>query len=85
MARRRLSISKAKHAWRTKPAHPCPSLTHAPPSSPPLPPQVVRLSSQDVPTSYAYELESATIVQPEAVEAAVRRVVGPKSPQLVVV
>lgn len=47
--------------------------------------EVVRLSSQDVPTSYAYELEAATIVQPEQVEAAVRRVVGPKSPQLVVV
>ena len=29
--------------------------------------QVVRLSSQDVPTAYAYELEAATIVQPEQV------------------
>ncbi len=40
--------------------------------------QVVRLSSQDVPTAYAYELEAATIVQPEQVVAAVKRVVGPK-------
>ena len=39
-------------------------------------PQVVRLSSQDVPTAYAYELEAATIVQPEQVENAIRRVVG---------
>ena len=38
--------------------------------------QVVRLSSQDVPTSYAFELESATIVQPSAVEETVRNVVG---------
>jgi pyruvate dehydrogenase E1 component beta subunit len=38
--------------------------------------QVVRLSSQDVPTAYAYELEAATIVQPEQVIAAVKRVVG---------
>jgi len=38
--------------------------------------QVVRLSSQDVPTAYAYELEAATIVQPEQVVAAVQRVVG---------
>ena len=38
--------------------------------------QVVRLSSQDVPTSYAYELEAATIVQPEQVAAAVRQVCG---------
>ena len=38
--------------------------------------QVVRLSSQDVPTAYAYELEAATIVQPEQVVDAVRRVVG---------
>jgi pyruvate dehydrogenase E1 component beta subunit len=29
--------------------------------------QVMRLSSQDVPTAYAYELEAATIVQPEQV------------------
>ena len=28
---------------------------------------MVRLSSQDVPTAYAYELEAATIVQPEQV------------------
>lgn len=38
--------------------------------------QVIRLSSQDVPTSYAYELEAATIVQPEAVVAAVESIVG---------
>lgn len=37
--------------------------------------QVVRLSSQDVPTAYAYELEAATIVQPEQVVDAVKRVV----------
>jgi len=41
--------------------------------------QVVRLSSQDVPTSYAFELESATIVQPESVVDAVKSVVGPKA------
>ncbi len=41
--------------------------------------QVVRLSSQDVPTSYAFELEAATIVQPEAVVEAVRNVVGQKA------
>lgn len=40
---------------------------------------VVRLSSQDVPTAYAYELEAATIVQPEDVVAAVQRVVGSKA------
>ncbi len=38
----------------------------------------MRLSSQDVPTAYAYELEAATIVQPEQVVAAVKRVVGSK-------
>ena len=38
--------------------------------------QVVRLSSQDVPTSYAYELEAATIVQPEKVVAAVHKMCG---------
>ena len=38
--------------------------------------QVVRLSSQDVPTAYAFELEAATIVQPEEVEAAVQCVVA---------
>jgi pyruvate/2-oxoglutarate/acetoin dehydrogenase E1 component len=38
--------------------------------------QVVRLSSQDVPTAYAYELEAATIVQPEQVVEAVQRVVS---------
>ena len=42
--------------------------------------QVVRLSSQDVPTAYAYELEAATIVQPEAVVAAVQRIVGAAVP-----
>jgi len=38
--------------------------------------QVIRLSSQDVPTAYAYELEAATIVQPEQVVAAVQKVAG---------
>jgi len=38
--------------------------------------QVTRLSSQDVPTSYAYELEAATIVQPEDVVRAVKSLVG---------
>mmetsp|Transcript_7391 Transcript_7391/g.14226 ORF Transcript_7391/g.14226 Transcript_7391/m.14226 type:complete len:426 (+) Transcript_7391:65-1342(+) len=37
---------------------------------------VVRLSSQDVPTAFALELEAATIVQPEQVVAAVEKVVG---------
>ena len=37
--------------------------------------QIVRLSSQDVPTAYAYELEAATIVQPEQVVDAVKSVV----------
>ena len=37
--------------------------------------QVVRLSSQDVPTAYAYELEAATIVQPEQVIKAVKDMV----------
>jgi pyruvate/2-oxoglutarate/acetoin dehydrogenase E1 component len=37
--------------------------------------QVVRLSSQDVPTAYAYELEAATIVQPEQVVEAVKNMV----------
>jgi pyruvate dehydrogenase E1 component beta subunit len=41
--------------------------------------QVVRLSSQDVPTAYAHELEAATIVQPEQVVAAVQRVCGVKA------
>lgn len=40
--------------------------------------EVVRLSSQDVPTSYAFELEAATIVQPEQVMAAVHQVCGTK-------
>lgn len=31
----------------------------------------MRLSSQDVPTAYAYELEAATIVQPQQVVDAV--------------
>lgn len=38
--------------------------------------QVVRLSSQDVPTAYAFDLEAATIVQPEEVVQAVQRVVA---------
>ena len=42
--------------------------------------QVIRLSSQDVPTAYAYELEAATIVQPEQVIAAVHRMVGTAVP-----
>ncbi|KAK9793750.1 hypothetical protein WJX73_009922 [Symbiochloris irregularis] len=37
--------------------------------------QVVRLSSQDVPTAYAYELEAATIVQPEQVVEAAQKIV----------
>ena len=44
--------------------------------------QVIRLSSQDVPTAYAYELEAATIVQPEQVVDAVKRIAG-SSRQLV--
>ena len=32
--------------------------------------------SQDVPTAYAYELEAATIVQPEQVVEAVQKVVS---------
>eukprot|EP00199_Chlamydomonas_sp_CCMP681_P001871 CAMPEP_0119105336 /NCGR_PEP_ID=MMETSP1180-20130426/3326_1 /TAXON_ID=3052 ORGANISM="Chlamydomonas cf sp, Strain CCMP681" /NCGR_SAMPLE_ID=MMETSP1180 /ASSEMBLY_ACC=CAM_ASM_000741 /LENGTH=365 /DNA_ID=CAMNT_0007090361 /DNA_START=109 /DNA_END=1206 /DNA_ORIENTATION=+ len=39
--------------------------------------QVVRLSSQDVPTSYAYELEAATIVQSSQVVEAVQLMCGP--------
>jgi len=38
--------------------------------------QVVRLSSQDVPTSYAFELESATIIQPQQVIEAVDKICG---------
>ncbi|KAJ9527341.1 hypothetical protein QJQ45_025613 [Haematococcus lacustris] len=38
--------------------------------------EVVRLSSQDVPTAYAYELEAATIVQSVQVVEAVERVCG---------
>jgi pyruvate dehydrogenase E1 component beta subunit len=40
--------------------------------------QVIRLSSQDVPTAYAYELEAATIVQPGQVVDAVERMCGAK-------
>ena len=42
--------------------------------------QIVRLSSQDVPTAYAYELEAATIVQPEQVVDAVKSVVPQNGP-----
>ena len=42
--------------------------------------QVIRLSSQDVPTAYAFELEAATIVQPEQVIEAVHKVVGTPVP-----
>ena len=38
--------------------------------------EVIRLSSQDVPTSYAYELEAATIVQSSQVVDAVERACG---------
>ena len=38
--------------------------------------QVIRLSSQDVPTSYARELEAATIVQPEDVIRVVEKMMG---------
>lgn len=38
--------------------------------------QVMRLSSQDVPTAYAFELEASTIVQPENVVTAVEQMVG---------
>lgn len=43
----------------------CLHLGRPPNPAPPAPPhpQVLRLSSQDVPTSYAYDLEAATIVQ----------------------
>lgn len=37
---------------------------------------IKRLSSQDVPTAYAHELEAATIVQPADVVAAVRDLCG---------
>mmetsp|Transcript_14206 Transcript_14206/g.38522 ORF Transcript_14206/g.38522 Transcript_14206/m.38522 type:complete len:369 (+) Transcript_14206:37-1143(+) len=40
--------------------------------------QVLRLSSQDVPTAYAYELEAATIVQPSQVVEMVESAVGPR-------
>lgn len=36
----------------------------------------MRLSSQDVPTAYAFELEAATIVQPAQVVDAVEKMVG---------
>eukprot|EP00878_Enallax_costatus_P000983 GHUV01001115.1.p1 GENE.GHUV01001115.1~~GHUV01001115.1.p1 ORF type:complete len:368 (+),score=135.64 GHUV01001115.1:126-1229(+) len=42
--------------------------------------QVLRLSSQDVPTAYAYELEAATIVQPNQVVEAVEKMCGAKVP-----
>ncbi|CAD7697393.1 unnamed protein product [Ostreobium quekettii] len=38
--------------------------------------EVMRLSSQDVPTAYAYDLEAATIVQPEQVAEAVGKICG---------
>jgi pyruvate dehydrogenase E1 component beta subunit len=38
--------------------------------------QIIRLSSQDVPTSYAHELEAATIIQPSQVIAAVEKICG---------
>lgn len=41
--------------------------------------QVMRLSSQDVPTAYAFELEASTIVQPEQVIATVEKMVGVSS------
>uniref|UniRef100_A0A7S1SNE4 pyruvate dehydrogenase (acetyl-transferring) n=1 Tax=Tetraselmis chuii TaxID=63592 RepID=A0A7S1SNE4_9CHLO len=37
---------------------------------------IIRLSSQDVPTSYAHELEAATIIQPSQVIAAVEKICG---------
>ena len=40
---------------------------------------VKRLSSQDVPTAYAHELEAATIVQPEDVVEAVRNLCGDRA------
>lgn len=40
---------------------------------------VKRLSSQDVPTAYAHELEAATIVQPEDVAGAVRSLCGDRA------
>lgn len=40
---------------------------------------VKRLSSQDVPTAYAHELEAATIVQPEDVVDAVRNLCGDRA------
>ncbi|UPR04250.1 subunit beta of pyruvate dehydrogenase E1 [Chloropicon primus] len=42
--------------------------------------EVVRLSSQDVPTAYAHELEAATIVQPEQVVDAVHKMCGSAIP-----
>ena len=38
--------------------------------------EIIRLSSQDVPTAYAHELEAATIVQPEQVVDAVHKMCG---------
>ena len=40
---------------------------------------IVRLSSQDVPTSYAFDLEAATIVQPEKVVQAVQNICGARA------
>lgn len=40
--------------------------------------QVIRLSSQDVPTAYAFELEAATIVQSSQVVEAVEKMCGVK-------
>ncbi|KDD74757.1 transketolase [Helicosporidium sp. ATCC 50920] len=45
--------------------------------------QVVRLSSQDVPTAYAFDLEKATIVQPHQVVSAVQGLLGSKAAALV--
>lgn len=47
-----------------------------PAAAAPLPPPPL----QDVPTAYAYELEAATIVQPNQVVDAVERVVGARVP-----
>lgn len=41
--------------------------------------EIIRLSSQDVPTAYAFELEAATIVQPEQVVEAVHKLCGAKA------
>lgn len=44
---------------------------------------VKRLSSQDVPTAYAFELEAATIVQPADVLKAIRGMCGARAAVLV--